>query len=218
MCMKSTMRSLFLSRVAYMSSEQAIAERLQTLGPVFRSGDAVGAGVSWRDLYRARDAGLVLELSRGLFQLREAAGLDQLDFVAACARAPRAVVCLGSALAYWDLSDEIPAWIDLAVPSGAHRPRMDRPPTRVHVFNAATFALGRIRVTVARGAGFAITNAERTVVDCFRTRHRLGETLAVGGLRRYLRQPDAKTGRLLELAEALRVRTPVLGALQFLQE
>jgi len=216
--MKSTMGSYSLSRVSYMSSEQATAERLQRLGPVFRSGDAVGAGVSWRDLYQARDAGLVLELSRGLFQLREAAGLDQVDFVAACARAPRAMVCLGSALAYWDLSDEITAWVDLAVPSGAHRPRIDHPPTRVHVFNAGSFGLGRIRVAVTQGAGFAITDPERTVVDCFRTRQRLGDALAVGGLRRYLARPGAKPGLVLELAEVLRVRTPVLDALRFLQE
>jgi hypothetical protein len=195
-----------------------VLDRLRLLGPVFRAGEAVGAGVSWRDLYQARDAGLVLELSRGLYQLRDAAGLDQLDFVTVGARAPRAMVCLGSALAYWDLSDEIPGWVDLAVPSGTHRPRIDHPPTRVHVFGAATFELGRTEITVAPGAGFAITDPERTVVDAFRFRHRLGEGLAVGGLRRYLRRPQPKPGRVLELAGALRVRTPVLDALRVLQE
>lgn len=101
---------------------------------MFRAADAVGAGVSWRDLYWARDSGLVLELSRGVFQLRDAGGLDEIDFVTVCARVPRAVVCLGSALAYWDLSDEIPGRVDIAVPVGTHRPQIDHPPTRVHVF------------------------------------------------------------------------------------
>jgi hypothetical protein len=197
---------------------QDVLDRLRPLGPVFRAAEAVGTGVSWRDLYQVRDAGLVLELSRGLYQLRDAAGLDQLDFVTVCARAPRAMVCLGSALAYWDLSDEIPGWVDLAVPSGTHRPRIDHPPTRVHVFAADTFALGRTEVAVVPGAGFAITDPERTVADAFRLRHRLGEGLAVGGLRRYLRRPRPKPGRVLELAGALRVRTPVLDALRVLQE
>ena len=169
-------------------------------------------------LYLARDSGLVLELSRGVFQLLEVAGLDQVDFVAACARAPRAMVCLGSALAYWDLSDEIPGWVDLAVPEGTHRPRIGHPPTRVHVFRAETFGLGRIRVEVGPGAHFAITDPERTVVDAFRFRHRLGEDLAVGGLRRYLRRPRPKPGRVLDLAGVLRVRTPVADALRLLQE
>ena len=201
-----------------MASERAVLDRLRSLRPVFRASEAAGAGVSWRDLYRARDRGQVLELSRGLYQLRDAAGLDQLDFVVVCTRAPGAMVCLGSALAYWDLSDEIPGWVDLAVPAGAHRPRIGHPPTRVHVFRADTFGLGRTEVTVEPGARFAITDPERTVVDAFRLQHRLGEDLAAGGLRRYLRRPRAKPGRVLELAGELRVRTPVMAALRLMQE
>ena len=65
---------------------------------------------------------------------------------------------------------------------------------------------------------FRITDAERTVVDCFRQRHRLGSDLAVGGLRRYLRRPRAQPGRVPELAEELRVRTPMLEAMRVLLE
>jgi hypothetical protein len=201
-----------------MTSDQSVADRLRPLGPIFRARDAVGTGLSWRDLYQARDSGLVVELSRGLYQLRESAGIDQIDFVVACARAPQAMVCLGSALAYWDLSDEIPNWVDLAVPSGSHRPRITHPPTRVHVFGASTFGLGRIEVAVEHDIGFSISDPERTVVDCFRLRHRIGVDLAVGGLRRYLRRPRAKPGHVLELAERLRVRTPLLDAMRVLQE
>ena len=66
--------------------------------------------------------------------------------------------------------------------------------------------------------GFRITDPERTVVDCFRQRHRLGVDLAVAGLRRYLRRSWAQPGRVLELAEELRVRTPILEAMRVLQE
>lgn len=201
-----------------MPSDEAVLGRLRLLGPVFRAGDAVRAGVSWRDLYRARDAGLVVELARGVYQLGEAGGLDQLDFVAVCARAPKGMVCLGSALAYWDLSDEIPGWVDLAVPKGTHRPRIGHPPTRVHVFHAETFDLGRRRVAVEGGAQFWITGPERTIVDVFRLRHQVGEDLAAGGMRRYLRGPRPQPARVLELADALRVRTPVLAALRMLAE
>jgi len=65
-------------------------DRLRRLGPVFRSRDAVAAGVSWRDLYVLRDEGELLELSQGLYQLAESAGAGNLDFVAVCARAPHA--------------------------------------------------------------------------------------------------------------------------------
>lgn len=200
-----------------MSSTQAL-ERLREIGPVFRSKEAVAAGVSWRDLYALRDEGDVLELSRGLFQLAETAGIGNIDFVAVCARAPHGMIALDSALSYWDLTDDIPSQVHLAVPEGSHRPAIDHPPTTVHVFRAATFDLGRLEVREAGGERFWITDRERTVVDAFRLRHRLGEDAANRALRRYLAQPRPRLARLVDLARQLRVSTPVRSALRVLQE
>lgn len=200
-----------------MASAQAL-ERLRTIGPVFRSKEAVAAGISWRDLYALRDEGDVLELSRGLFQLADTAGIGNIDFVAVCARGPHGMIALDSALSYWDLTDQIPAMVHLAVPEDSHRPTIDHPPTRVHVFRAATFALGRAEVREEGGERFWITDRERSVVDSFRLRHIVGEDEAHGALRRYLRQPRPKLARLAELARQLRVSGPVISALRVLQE
>lgn len=200
-----------------MASTQAL-ERLREIGPIFRSKEAVAAGVSWRDLYDLRDEGDVLELSRGLFQLAEASGIGNIDFVAVCARAPHGMIALDSALSYWDLTDNIPSQVHLAVPEGTHRPAIDHPPTTVHVFRAATFGFGRIEIREEGGERFWITDRERTVVDAFRLRHRLGEDEANRALRRYLAQPRPKLARLADLARQLRVSTPVRSALRVLQE
>jgi predicted transcriptional regulator of viral defense system len=196
--------------------ERRALKRLRTLGPVFRSREAVAAGVTWRDLYALRDAGQILELSRGLFQLADRAGGSNPDFVVVCARAPHGMICLNSALAYWDLSDDIPDRVHLAVPAGAHRPTIDYPPTRVHVFQASTFGLGRLAQQGEQGERFWISDRERTVVDAFRLRHRLGEDLAHAALRRYL-QGRAQPARLSDYARALRVWGPLTGALRVLQ-
>ncbi len=78
-------------------------DRLARLGPVFRSKDAVAAGISWRDLYAMRDRGEILQLSRGLYQQAAGAGAGDIDFVTVCGRVPHGTICLDSALAYWDL-------------------------------------------------------------------------------------------------------------------
>lgn len=191
-------------------------DRLRLLGPVFRSKDAVGAGVSWRDLYSLRDDGEVVELSRGLYQLAESAGIDNVDFVTVSARAERGMICLNSALAHWDLSDEIPAVVHVAVPEGSHRPTINFPPTTVHVFRAPTFDLGRIRIRQKHGERFWISDRERTVVDAFRMRHLIGEDIANGALKRYL-QDRPKQGRVAELARALRAWTPLASAMRVLE-
>ncbi len=74
-----------------MPAAEALAQ-LRRLGPTFRSKEAVGAGVSWRDLYSLRDSGEVVELSRGLYQLADSTGTGNVDFVAVCARAPHGMV------------------------------------------------------------------------------------------------------------------------------
>jgi predicted transcriptional regulator of viral defense system len=190
-------------------------EELRQLGPVFRSGDAVAAGVTWRDLYALRDDGKIIELSRGLFQLA-GQDLEHVDFVTVCGRVPDGMICLDSALAYWDLTDEIPRRVHVAVPSGAHRPTIDYPPTQVHVFAADTFELGRQEVVGKSGERFWISDRERTVVDVFRLRHRVGEDLAYAGLRRYL-QARPQLARLAEHAQMLRAWGPMSEALQMLQ-
>lgn len=198
-----------------MSAASALS-LIRELAPVFRSKDAVAAGVSWRDLYALRDQGAILELSRGLYQRADAAGISHVDFVAVCGRAPHGMICLNSALAYWDLSDEIPAEADLAVPSGSHRPVIDYPPTRVHVFRAGTFAIGRLEVAEEAGERFWVSDRERTVADAFRLRHLTGDDLAFAALRRYL-QSRPRLARLAEVARPLRAWGALSAALRILQ-
>jgi predicted transcriptional regulator of viral defense system len=190
-------------------------ELLRGLGPVFRSGEAIASGVSWRDLYALRDSGAIVELSRGLFQSADR-DLGHVDFVTVCARVPRGMICLTSAMAYWDLTVEIPDAVHLAVPTGAHRPTIDHPPTRVHVFAAETFEVGRSEVTGDAGERFWISDRERTVVDAFRLRHRIGEDVAHAALRAYVTDRP-RMSVLARTAQTLRAWGPLSRALQVLQ-
>jgi hypothetical protein len=89
------------------------------------------------------------------------------------------MICLNSARPYWDLSDEIPTEAHFAVPEGSHRASIDFPPTRVHVFGAATFGLGRSRIKLERGEHFWISDRERTVVVAVAT----GRLIELGAFR-----------------------------------
>jgi hypothetical protein len=56
-----------------------------------------------------------------LYQLAEAAGAGDGDFVAGSGRAPHGMICLNLALTFWDLGDEIPAAGHLADAEGSRR-------------------------------------------------------------------------------------------------
>lgn len=186
---------------------------IKDLPPTFATETALAAGLSPRDLYSARDAGEVLELSRGVFRRADAPPASFPDLLAVAYRNPAAIACLLSAAAAHDLTDEIPPAVQVAVPRSSHPPRIAFPPTAVFRFEPRTFELGLTHVEAAPGEPVRIYDAPRTVVDLMRLRHRIGEPTALNALRRYLRRRDARPPDLLIMAADLRVYGPVLRAL-----
>lgn len=203
--------------LSYVMEARNILENIaQHSGGVFRSRDAAEAGVHWRDLYAMRDEGTLIELSRGVFRFADAAMISNLDLVAVSKRSPRGTVCLNSALSFWELTDEVPSAVHLAVPRGSRPPSIDYPPTHVHVFAADTFALGREKVSLESGEEITIYSPERSVVDAVRLRGQVGADVAYEALRRYLRRPGASSGNLLRLARQLRIGGLMQNALEVL--
>src|SRR5271156_4339196 len=92
------------------------------VGGTASASELTDAGARWEDLYRLRDEGALVELSRGIYRVADAPATAHLDFVAVCRRAPDGMVCLSSAASYWDLTDEMPDFVHLAVARGRHSP------------------------------------------------------------------------------------------------
>ncbi len=189
---------------------------LLDLPSTFTTAQARRAGVQFRDLYRARDEQLVVELSRGVFRRTDAPAPSYPDLLAVAHRSPRAVVCLLSAGSIHDLTDEVPAAVQIAVPRRTWPPKISPPPVEVFSFDAATFDLGLDAVEAAPGEMVRMYSAARTVVDLMRLRGRIGESVAQIALRRYVTSPGAEVGELLELARSLDVLGPVRSAVDVL--
>ena len=183
-------------------------------GGTVTSAELIAGGARWEDLYRLRDLGALVELSRGVYRIVDAPATAHLDFVAVCRRAPAAMICLNSAASFWDLTDEIPDAVHIAVPRGSHRPRIVYPPTRVHIFAPGTFSLGRVKQEVESGETITISSRERTVVDLMRMRSRVGRDQALAALRRYLDGRDARPGELLALSRKLRAGRAIADAME----
>lgn len=107
--------------------------------------------------------------------------------------------------------------MSIAVPRGTRPPRITFPPVEVSRFHQETFDLGLTHLDAAPGEPIRIYSAGRTVVDLMRLRHRIGEPLALGALRRYLSQRDADRRQLTELARGLDVLGPLRNALDVLE-
>jgi hypothetical protein len=187
---------------------------LAALPATFTTAEAERGRLWRRDLYRLRDAGALLELSRGVYRKADAPETAHLDLLAIRRRVPSGVVCLISALSLHELTDEVPTAAQVAVPRGGHRPRIGYPPTEVLVFDRATFDLGRDTFEAAPDERIDVYGPARSVVDAMRLRSRVGEPLALRALRLYLQRRGAKPAELLDYARALDVEGPVRQAVE----
>ena len=77
-------------------------------GGTLRTAEALRLGIHPRTLYAMRDAGVLVRLSRGLYRLAEFPPLSNPDLVTVALNIPQAVICLVSALAFHELTTQVP--------------------------------------------------------------------------------------------------------------
>ena len=185
-------------------------------GGLLSSTEAIRGGVHPRDLYAMRDAKVLDQLSRGLYRLSGMASLENPDLVTVAKRVPEGVLCLISALAFHELTTQIPHEIYLAVKMGARTPRLDNPPLRVFHFSGKAFTEG-IEERKIDGVTFQVYSREKTLADCFKCRNVVGMDTVLEALRNYWRSKWKKTDELTKFSKICRVdrvMTPYLEAIQ----
>lgn len=167
-------------------------------------------------LYRGLARGEWERVARGIYA---PAGMPlmQPEWLEATTRRPEATICLTSALAYWDLTDEIPERVHVAIWKGARKPAT-RSPLAWHHLDRDSFDTQRREVEIPGSDGrmIGIYSPERSVVDCFRLRALVGYETATAALHELLAQGGDRA-LLMRLAMCLpRARRPLLDILEAL--
>lgn len=176
----------------------AVADVLGQLGPVFRWAEWRRAGMSDPVLYRLLAEGRLERISHGLY-LQADADVADLELLVVAAANDRSTLCLTSALARHDLTDQIPTQIDVALPRGTRLPKVSAP-VRWHRFAPTTFDLGRAVIALDGGFTIGLYSPERSIVDAYRLRHLEGDELGREALKAWLRRRGSQPSRLLEVA------------------
>jgi len=184
-------------------------------GGILRTSEALELGIHSRTLSAMRDSGELDRLARGLYRLAELPPLSNPDLVVVALKVPGGVICLVSALAFQDLTTEIPRSVDVALEKGSWRPRLEHPPLRVFWFSGPAWHEG-VDTYEVDGIPVRVTTPAKTVADVFKFRRRLGLDLAVEALKAYRYRDAFDVGELLHYARVCRVDriiTPYLEAL-----
>ena len=148
--------------------------------------------------------GVVEKIGRGLYKLSSFSMESHPDIVAASLLVPKGVVCLLSALYFFEVTSEIPRQVDLAVLRGTRFRKIDYPPVRQHPFSSEAWGAGieehRIDDQTVRVYCLA-----KTVADCFKYRNKLGMDVARDALRCAVKEKHVPPVEIMRYAKVCRV-------------
>jgi len=185
-------------------------------GGMLRTSRAIALGVHPRTLYALHEAGRLRRVTRGLYRLAGLPELGNPDLATVAARIPQGVICVVSALAFHEITTQIPHQVDIAVPRGTKQPRLDFPPTRIFRFSEPMFRAG-VETHRVDDVPVRVYGAAKTVADCFKFRNRIGIDVAVEALRLLHARKKASIRELLEYARLCRVERVMKPYLEGLQ-
>ncbi len=184
-------------------------------GGTLRTSEAIAVGVHPRTLYGMQRSGELERLARGLYRLASLPPLSDPDLATVAKLVPQGVICLISALAYHELTTQIPHEVHLALPRTARNPALKYPPLRVFRFSKDAFEAGIETRTVDR-MPVRIYSPEKTLADCFKFRNKIGLDVVLEALRAYRARRGARLQQVLRYARLCRVEKvmrPILEAM-----
>ncbi len=146
----------------------------------------------------------ISRLDRGLYKLSEGTSISNPDLVVISIKIPRGVICLLSALAYHEATNEIPKYVDVAIPRGTHANRINYPPVRFYRLNSKAWEAG-IESHEIEGHKIRIYSLAKTVADCFKFRNKIGIDLAREALKFAIVEKHTKPKEIMNYAKICRV-------------
>jgi predicted transcriptional regulator of viral defense system len=169
-----------------------------------RLSELIAEGVTASTVSRLEREGVIVRLARGLYQLPDAS-IDAHHTLAEAAKlVPKGVICLTSALAYHELTDQIPAKVWIAIGSKDWRPNFRYPPARFAHF-PNNYLRNGVERHVIDGVDVPIFGIAKTIADLFRYRRTVGINVALEGLRKALRKRKATPAQIAKYASDARV-------------
>ena len=185
-------------------SASRILKFIKNNGGTIHMSEALDAGFNRYTLYSMLEKGEIERLSRGVYRASNTPAMMEPDLAIVASRIPKAVICLISALSYHNLTTQIPHRVSIALPTGIKTPKLDYPPISAYRFNKVSFDAG-IETYNADGLSIQIYNPEKTLVDCFKFRNKIGMSIVLEALKLYTERQAIDVLKIMGYAKKCRV-------------
>lgn len=178
-------------------------------GGIMRTSELAANGIYYKRLREFLEHGYIEQIRRGYYCWAEGEVVSDAAIVTELY--PDAILCMDTALLYYDYTDRTPAAWHLAVDRDAAKSRfdIDYPTVKPHYTESSKLQIGE-SAGIIDGVNVKIYDRERTVCDCFVNRNKMDREIFNTAIRKYVRDQQKNIPRLMEYAKALRVEKPIL--------
>jgi predicted transcriptional regulator of viral defense system len=184
--------------------EAGLLEFLKKRGGLASYSELSKAGFNKAVLRAGLESNRISRIDRGLYRLSEGGSVSHPDLVAVSIKIPRGVICLLSSLAFFEATNEIPKYVDVAIPRGTHANRINYPPVKFYRFDPKVWEAG-IENREIDGRKIKVYNLAKTVADCFKFRNKIGIDIARKALKVAVVEKNIKPGEIMRYAKICRV-------------
>ena len=207
-------RAALLTIDLSMSKTQQVLELAREVG-VIRAKDVAAKGIHRQYLKRLEQQGLLIRSGRGIYTYVDAEITERHSLVEAAKRVPSGVICLLSALSFYELTTQAPFEIWLAIDQKARSPKEAILPLRIVYMSGQALYAG-IESHSIEGVSVRVYCLAKTVADCFKYRHKIGLDVALEALRECLRQRRCTIDELWHYAKICRMKNVIRPYLESL--
>ncbi len=186
------------------SSHQKALKIFRSEDGILKTSEALESGIHPRTLYELREEGEIEQISRGLYGIAGLPDTSDPDLVTVAKKVPHGVICLISALYFHHLTSQIPRSIDVAIPQHIKAPKIDYPPMRFYWFSEKMWEAG-IEEHLMGKVKIRCYSKEKTVVDCFKHRNKIGIEVAIEALKNYWENDHPNLTKINKYAKLSRV-------------
>lgn len=181
-----------------------------------RTKDLLRHGISPYYIRKFQEDGEIVRVKQGLLRYSSFEMNQGDEIVEVTKIVPKGVICLLSALSYYELTTYNPWEYQVAIYRGSKKPCLPNyPPIKIMYFSKLQYHHGIDEVAID-GSNVKIYDTEKTICDIVRYRDQIGMDIMKEGLRNYLQRPGKNITKLVEYAGELHIRTVLLKYLEVL--
>jgi len=172
------------------------------------TGDISSAGIDRSYLKDLVNEGNIERIKRGLYRWKDAKFDVGEELINVSKIIPHGVICLVSALSYYELTTYTPGEYTVAVYRKYNIKLPDYPPIKLYYFSDKYYIDGVEKIDI-NGHIIKMYNVEKTICDCLRYEDKISKDIIVESIKEYIRRRDKNISKLMNYATKAKVKNAV---------